>query len=149
MVTRKGEIVADTKSAQKLLNPGDRHGGRLEIYFLGTGGRSSGGGAMGSGGWLRSRGSWRTDRRADGDTEDRAEGGLDASLFYPLRPHHYTPLFPTVLRNLVTLWPTMLYVLVRRRTDGETKCSFPATLANTESTLSIVISRRECSCLLD
>ncbi|CEL03644.1 hypothetical protein ASPCAL04794 [Aspergillus calidoustus] len=45
------------------------------------------------------------------------------------------------LDKIITPWPTMLNVRVRRRTDAETKSSFPATLADTESTCSIAIAK--------
>lgn len=43
--------------------------------------------------------------------------------------------------NPVTPWPTMLNVRVRRQIDAETKSSFPATLADTESTCSLAITK--------
>lgn len=42
--------------------------------------------------------------------------------------------------NPVTQWPTMLNVRVLHQIDAETKCSFPATLADTESTCSIAVT---------
>ena len=39
--------------------------------------------------------------------------------------------------NPITPWPTMLILRVRRQIDAETKSSFPAMLADTESTSSI------------
>ena len=45
---------------------------------------------------------------------------------------------PREYLNPVTPWPTMLSI--RRQIDAETKCSFPAILADTESTCSIVIT---------
>lgn len=43
--------------------------------------------------------------------------------------------------NAGTPWPIMLNVRVRRQIDAETKSSFPATLADTESTCSIAITK--------
>ena len=115
-------------------------GAKLEICLI----EGQLGERAGAEGWRSRHRRRRTDSRRGGLTRTVGLSLLSAfsiaSRFAPPDIFFLYDYYEVELRerlNLVTPWPTMLNVRVRRQIDAETKSSFPATLADTESTCSI------------
>ncbi len=94
----------------------------------------------------------RTDRGRGGWSGGWADGRTVVTIsispssilhpsFHPPFPFHLHCLDVDCHLSIQSPWPTILHVRVRRQTDAETKSSFPAALAGTESTCSIAIQK--------